>query len=79
MTTATLDQIRELAKTLTPQQKLILIEELVRDVRLNPPVKTPHPSIRGILAHLGPAPSEEDLAEARRAMWSGSGCDEDSE
>jgi hypothetical protein len=71
MPESVLEQIRELAKSLSPAQKLMLIGELVADVRYNlPPDQTrPFRSLRGALKDLGPAPSAEDIDEARREAW----------
>lgn len=72
MSTATIDQARELIQTLTPRDKLRLIEELAREVLQDYPssgAPTPHPSLWGALAHLGPAPSAEEIDEARREAW----------
>ncbi len=67
-----LDQVRDLATKLAPQEKLLLIEDLVRQLREGPPpapTKKPHRSLWGALADLGPAPSAEEIDEARRAAW----------
>ena len=66
-----LDEVRQLMSMLSSTQKLLLISELARDLMIHAPEKRPHPSVRGALADLGPAPSEEDFEEARRAMSEG--------
>lgn len=70
MSTATIDQARELIQTLTPRDKLRLIEELAREVLQDYPSSgAPSVSFRGALKHLGPAPSAEEIDEARREAW----------
>jgi hypothetical protein len=70
MSTATIDQARELIQTLTPRDKLRLIDELVQQVlREYPSTGTPSKSFYGALKHLGPAPSAEEIDEARREAW----------
>jgi len=67
-----LDHVRDLATKLAPQEKLHLIEDLVRQLRQGPappPAKKPYRSLRGALADLGPAPSAEEIDEARREAW----------
>lgn len=68
---ATLAEVRKLALELAPQDKLALIGDLSQQLRTQyPPVHKPaRRSLHGILAHLGPAPSEEDFKEARREAW----------
>lgn len=70
MSTATIDQARELIQTLTPRDKLRLIAELVQEVlRDYPSSGAPSESSRGVLKHLGPAPSAEEIDEVRREVW----------
>lgn len=68
---AMLADVRKLALELPPRDKLALIGELSRHLQAQYPAAEDRPrrSVRGILAHLGPAPSEEDFAEARREAW----------
>jgi len=71
-TTATvaLDQILDLTRRLSSQDKLRLIDtlaqQLLQEMR---PTQPPRRSLRGILADLGPAPSAEEIDEARREAW----------
>jgi hypothetical protein len=71
MSNNVMEQIRELAKSLSPSQKLMLIGELVANVRYNLPSDPSRPfrSLKGALKDLGPAPSAEDIDEARREAW----------
>jgi hypothetical protein len=66
-----MEQIRELAKSLSPGQQLMLIGELVANVQYNlaPDEKRPYRPVRGALKDLGPSPSAEDIDEARREAW----------
>jgi hypothetical protein len=66
-----LDQIRDLSQNLSPQDKLRLIDDLVQQLLQErpTPAKKPHRSLWGALAHLGPAPSAEEIDEARREAW----------
>jgi hypothetical protein len=74
-TTTNLDEIMTLASQLSPEDKLRVIERLAsligQDLSLSPavPKRSSNRSLYGILADLGPAPSEEDIAEVRREMW----------
>ena len=66
------EQVLELAKKLTRQDKLQLIADLARQLQEEPPpapAKKPYRSLRGALADLGPAPSAEEIDEARREAW----------
>ena len=71
MAATTLTELRELIRDLTPQDKLALIEELVQQLRPSfpRPDKPPHRSLHGMLAHLGPGPTDEEITEARREAW----------
>ncbi len=64
-----MDEVRQLLPMLSARQKLLLISDIARELLINPPVKQPHATVIGILADLGPGPSEEDFEEARRAMF----------
>lgn len=71
--TTTYEEIARLALNLRPADKIRLIERLAaglrRDIADQPPA--PRRSLLGALAHLGPAPSAEDIDQARREMWGG--------
>lgn len=66
--TATLDEVFNLAKKLSPRDKIRLIEhmapEIERDLLSSQPV--PRKSLWGLWADLGPAPSAEEIDEIRR-------------
>ncbi|CAN5916579.1 hypothetical protein BH23PLA1_BH23PLA1_14810 [soil metagenome] len=65
------DQICGLTVTLSPQEKLLLIQEVTRQLleEQSGVEKKPFRSFRGALAHLGPAPSAEDIDEMRREAF----------
>jgi hypothetical protein len=71
MASATFEHVRDLAMTLTPEEQLSLIGDLAAKLqgKYVPPEKRPFRSLRGALADLGPAPSAEDIGEARREVW----------
>ena len=71
-TYVTLDQVLDLARRLSSEDKLRLIERLAPQVLQAFHPTPPHPStsLDGILADLGPAPSLEDIAEVRHEMSS---------
>ena len=66
-----LEEAVSLARQLSPLEKVRLIEriasDLERDVSASP--QTPSRSLYGVLADLGPAPSAEEIDEARREAW----------
>ena len=70
----TIEQVLSFAQTLKPTEQAQLISRLaslmeknVTKVEQNQPA--PRRPLHGILADLGPAPSAEDIDEARREMW----------
>jgi hypothetical protein len=71
MSAAILNHVRELAMSLSPEEQLTLISDLASKLqgKYAPPEKKPRQSIRGALADLGPAPSAEEIDEARREAW----------
>jgi len=71
MSEAIFNHVRELAMTLTPEEQLSLIGDLAAKLqgKFVPPEKRPFRSLRGALKDLGPAPSAEDIDEARREAW----------
>ena len=71
MSTPVLDHVRDLAMSLTPEEQLKLISEPVSQLQgtYQPPARKIFPSLRGALADLGPAPSAEEIDEARREAW----------
>jgi hypothetical protein len=72
MSAGILNHVRELAMTLTPEEQLTLVGDLVAKLqgKYVPPEKKPFRSLYGALKDLGPAPSAEDIDEARREAWS---------
>ena len=71
--TLTYEEIAKLALNLPVADKLRLIERLATRVRydVGSEPAVPRQSWRGLLADLGPAPSAEEIDEARREMWGG--------
>lgn len=71
--TVTLDEVLDQARKLSPLDKLRLIERVAPD--LEKALEAPQPgrerSLLGLCKDLGPAPSEEDIDEARREAWGG--------
>ena len=67
MTTTTYEDALRVIKQLTPEEKHRLREELAAtDIVMRP---APRESLYGIAAHLGPAPSAEEIDEARHEAW----------
>ena len=64
-------EVEALALGLSPIEKVRLMERLAATLEqdLKEQRKAPLPSLRGLLADLGPAPSAEDIDEMRREMW----------
>lgn len=58
-------------KQMSPVDKARLIERVAVDIEgeLMPTPSTPRKSLWGLCADLGPAPSAEDIDEARREEW----------
>lgn len=71
MSAVIFNHVRELAMTLSPEEQLDLVADLVAKLRgkFHPPEKKPHPSLRGALKDLAPAPSAQDIDEVRREEW----------
>ena len=74
----TFDDVVQGALKLSTVDKVRLIERLASVIQhdVGPQVSVPRQSLYGALADLGPAPSEEDIAEARRDMFAGVARDE---
>ncbi len=74
MSKGILDHVRELAMGLSPEEQVELIGNLAAKLqgKYAAPTSKPYPSMRGALKHLGPAPSAEDIDEARREAWANS-------
>ena len=68
------EAVARLALQLSPADKVRLIERLAYRLRydLGSLSPTPKRSLLGALAHLGPAPSAEEIDEARREAWNNS-------
>ena len=69
--TATLNEVFDLAKKLSPRDKIRLIEHMAPEVERDLLASQPKPrkSLWGLWANLGPAPSAEEIDEARREEW----------
>jgi hypothetical protein len=72
------EEVVQSALKLSPMDKVRLIERLASVLKYDvaSQVTAPRQSLYGVLANLGPAPSEEDIAEARRDMFAGIARDE---
>jgi thioredoxin-like negative regulator of GroEL len=68
----TLDDVLAQIERFSTAERLQVMEKITavlrRDLDDTPP--TPRKSLYGIFAHLGPGPSDEDIDEIRREMWS---------
>lgn len=69
--TVTLNEIFNLTKKLSPRDKLRLIEQMAPEIERDMLMAQPEPreSLWGLWADLGPAPSAEEIDEARREAW----------
>jgi len=67
----TLKEALDLVKQLSPLDKARLIERIVPDIEreLMTTRPTARKSLWGLCADLGPAPSAEEIDEARREEW----------
>lgn len=67
----TFQQVVELALSLSPLERVRLVEKLVSVLEhdLSEQTKQPRKSLYGLCADLGPAPSAEEIDQARREMW----------
>jgi hypothetical protein len=72
MSDIALEQVKRLAENLTPSEKVKLVEwlghTLAHELAHHTPPK-PRRSLYGLLADLGPGPTDEDIEEVRREMW----------
>ena len=68
---ATLDEVLTLARMLSAPERLRLIEELVAALEREwPGVESPPMrSLYGLWADLGPAPTADEIDQARREAW----------
>jgi hypothetical protein len=69
--TVTLEEALSLVKRLSPLDKVRLIEQLTTDIKRELMAAPPAPrkSLWGLCADLGPAPSAEEIDQARREEW----------
>jgi len=68
--TVTVDSVLELLRQLPPRDQLRVVARAAPEVaRPTPSGRTPLRSLRGLCADLGPAPSAEEIDEARREAW----------
>lgn len=71
--TISLDEVLRLAKQLRPVDQARLVARLApqveRVLEQVDPAQLTNPTLRGLLADLGPAPSAEDIDAAQREMW----------
>lgn len=67
MAIASYETVLEQAQHLTSEEQVRLIEALSHSEAEHTPV--PRESLYGIVAHLGSAPSTEEIDEARHEMW----------
>jgi hypothetical protein len=67
----TLEEALDLVKQLSPLDKARLIERIVPDIERELATAQPAPrkSLWGLCADLGPAPSAEEIDQARREEW----------
>jgi hypothetical protein len=73
MSVMTFEDLLEQAKSLTPLDKIRLIQAIMASLKVDIEAlqpKQPRRSMLGILADLGPAPSAEDIDEVRKEVWS---------
>ncbi len=71
MHSAIFDHVRELAMTLKPEEQVELIGDLAAKLRgrFVPEEEGDFRPLYGILKDFGPAPSAEEIDEARREAW----------
>ena len=72
---ATLGEVVELAKRLSPAEQARLIEQVAPEIARALGAGAGRPaagvSLLGLVKDLGPAPSTEEIDEARREAWAG--------
>jgi hypothetical protein len=68
-----LEQVVELAKQLSPKDKVRLIELLAPSIEwdLSAGQLAARKSLFGLCSDMGPAPSSEDIDEVQRQEWAG--------
>jgi len=67
----TLEEALSLIKRLSPLDKVRLIEQITTDIKRELMAAPPAPrkSLWGLCADLGPAPSAEEIDQARQEEW----------
>ena len=69
----TLQEAEALLSNMTRTEKVQLVEKIMRvlekELATAPEASQPRRSLYGMLAHLGPAPSAEEIDEARAEAW----------
>jgi len=66
----TLEQAIKFLRQLPARERLkILVEEIAEVERETPETSAPVDSLEGLLEAYGPAPTAEEIDEARREMW----------
>ncbi len=67
----TLEEALSLAKRLSPLDKVRLIEQITSEIKreLMAAPTAPRKSLWGLCADLGPAPSAEEIEQARQEEW----------
>jgi hypothetical protein len=67
----TVEQAIAILKQLSPRDQLKVIAQVLPEAeqRLSDDEQKPLRSLKGLWADLGPAPSAEEIDEARREMW----------
>ncbi len=65
------EEVVNLALSLTPVEKVRLVERVMKTLERDIETVQPKPkrSLLGLCADLGPAPSAEEIDEARREAW----------
>ncbi len=74
MSDATLEQVRRLAAKLSPEEKTRLAQwiEETSGEEVDDAARTKlRRSLYGLCADLGPGPTDEDIEDVRREMWTG--------
>lgn len=70
-TTTEFNEVIALVDQLSSLEKIRLVEHIMEKLEadLHETQKKPRRSLLGVLAKYGPAPSAEEIDEARREMW----------
>ena len=73
----TMEEALAIVHQLSPKEKARLIGKLADELVEKEPLPKVGRPFRGILAHLGPGPSAEEIDEVLREMWAGFGEGDD--